>query len=213
MAGARAALSPRVDAAILFRMERCPWCGSEPQYVAYHDEEWGSPVHDERRHFEFLLLETQQAGLSWSTILRKREGYRRAFAGFDPAKVAAFSAARIDKLMSDPGIIRNRRKLEAAVRNAAAFLEVAEERGSFDAYLWDFVDGKPIVNAWRSPSDVPATSAESDRLAADLKRRGFGFVGSTTMYAHMQAIGLVNDHLVSCFRWAELGGSPRRRRP
>ena len=174
--------------------------------MAYHDEEWGEPVHDDKRHFEFLLLETQQAGLSWSTILRKREGYRRAFAGFEPEKVARFTPARIEKLLGDRDIVRNRRKLEAAVRNARAFLAVAEERGSFDAYIWDFVGGRPIVNEWETPSDVPVTSGESDRLSADMKKRGFGFVGSTTMYAHMQAIGLVNDHLVSCFRWAQLGG-------
>jgi DNA-3-methyladenine glycosylase I len=187
-------------------MERCPWCGSEPLYVAYHDEEWGRPVHDEKRHFEFLLLETQQAGLSWSTILKKREGYREAFASFEPEKVAGFTKSRIEKLLSNPTIVRNRRKIEAAVRNARAFLAVAEEWGSFDAYIWSFVDGKPLVNRWKSPSDVPTTSGQSDRLAADMKKRGFSFVGSTTMYAHMQAIGLVNDHLVSCFRWAELRG-------
>jgi len=191
-------------------MERCPWCGSEPYYVAYHDEEWGEPVHDEQKHFEFLLLETQQAGLSWSTILKKRAGYRRAFAQFDPEKVARFTPARIERLLQDDSIIRNRRKLEAAVANARAFLSVAEERGSFDAYIWDFVDGTPIVNRWRSTDEVPAVSVVSDRLAGDMKKRGFVFVGSTTVYAHMQAIGLVNDHLITCFRWAELGGRGRR---
>ena len=194
----------------LFLMERCPWCGSESYYVAYHDEEWGEPVHDEQKHFEFLLLETQQAGLSWSTILKKRAGYRRAFAQFDPEKVARFTPARIERLLQDDSIIRNRRKLEAAVANARAFLSVAEERGSFDAYIWDFVDGTPIVNRWRSTDEVPAVSVVSDRLAADMKKRGFVFVGSTTVYAHMQAIGLVNDHLITCFRWAELGGRGRR---
>ncbi|HOX32067.1 MAG TPA: DNA-3-methyladenine glycosylase I [Spirochaetales bacterium] len=192
-------------------MERCPWCGSDPLYVAYHDEEWGRPIHDERRHFEFLLLETQQAGLSWRCVLGKREAYRRAFAGFDPEKVARFGPARIERLLADPGLIRNRRKLEAAARNARAFLATAEEFGSFDAYIWRFVEGRPLVNAWRSPAEVPVTTESSDALSKDLKSRGFGFVGSTTMYAHMQAIGMVNDHLASCFRWAELGGGRGRK--
>jgi DNA-3-methyladenine glycosylase I len=192
-------------------MQRCPWCGSDPLYVAYHDEEWGNPVHDESTHFEFLLLETQQAGLSWRCILGKREAYRRAFAGFDPEKVARFTPARIEKLLVDPGIVRNRRKIEASVQNARAFLAVQEEFGSFDAYIWRFVEGKPLVNAWRQPREIPTTTSRSDALSADLKRRGFGFVGSTTIYAHMQAIGLVNDHLVSCFRWAELGGKRGRK--
>jgi len=188
-------------------MMRCPWAGTtDPLYISYHDEEWGSPVHDERRHFEFLLLETQQAGLSWRCILGKREAYRRAFAGFEPEKVARFTAARIERLLADPGIVRNRRKIEASVRNARAFLDVAAEFGSFDAYIWRFVDGAPLVNAWKEPSRVPVTTAVSDALSKDLKARGFGFVGSTTIYAHMQAIGMVNDHIVSCFRWAELGG-------
>lgn len=188
-------------------MERCGWCGDDPLYVAYHDEEWGYPVHDEARHFEFLLLETQQAGLSWITILRKREAYRWAFADFDPARVARFTEARIGKLLLDPGIVRNRRKVEAAVRNARAFLEVEEEFGSFDAYVWGFVDGRPVVNHRRSLSEIPVTTALSDRLSADLKRRGFAFIGSTTVYAHLQAIGVVNDHLVSCFRWGACQGS------
>jgi len=188
-------------------MTRCPWAGtSDPLYLAYHDEEWGRPVHDETTHFEFLLLETHQAGLSWRCILGKREAYRKAFAGFDPEKVARFTSARIEKLLADPGIVRNRRKIEAAVRNARAFLEVAEEFGSFDAYIWRFVDGAPVINAWKEPKRVPITTPVSDALSKDLKARGFGFVGSTTIYAHMQAIGMVNDHLVSCFRWAELGG-------
>jgi len=182
-------------------MERCSWCGDDPLYVAYHDEEWGCPVHDEGRHFEFLLLETQQAGLSWITILRKREAYRKAFAGFDPARVARFTEARVEKLLLDPGIIRNRRKVEAAVKNARAFLEVEEEFGSFDAYVWGFVDGRPVVNHRRRLGEIPATTPLSDRLSADMKRRGFAFIGSTTVYAHLQAIGVVNDHLVSCFRW------------
>jgi DNA-3-methyladenine glycosylase I len=188
-------------------MNRCPWCGQDPLYVAYHDAEWGSPIHDDARHFEFLLLETQQAGLSWRCILGKREAFRKAFAGFDPEKVARFTVARVERLMADPGIIRNRRKIEAAVKNARAFLAAREEFGSFDAYIWRFVGGNPILNAWREAAKVPVTTRASDDLAADLKARGFGFVGSTTMYAHMQAIGMVNDHLVSCFRWRELGGA------
>ena len=187
-------------------MNRCPWAESDPLYVAYHDEEWGRPVHDDRLHFEFLLLETQQAGLSWRCILGKREAFRKAYAGFDPEKVARFSPARVEKLLSDPGIVRNRRKVEASVRNARAFLAARDEFGSFDAYIWRFVDGRPVVNEWRTMGEIPTTSPLSDTVAADLKSRGFGFVGSTTIYAHLQAIGLVNDHLVSCFRWAELGG-------
>jgi DNA-3-methyladenine glycosylase I len=193
-------------------MTRCPWCGEDSLYVAYHDHEWGSPVHDDGKHFEFLLLETQQAGLSWRCILGKREAFRKAFAGFDPEKVARFTAARVEKLMADPGIIRNRRKIEGAVRNARAFLDTAEEFGGFDRYIWRFVDGAPKINAHRSVSQVPTTSADSDALAADLKARGFSYVGSTTIYAHMQAIGMVNDHLTSCFRWAELGGADRGRK-
>lgn len=179
--------------------------------MAYHDEEWGRPLHDEAKHFEFLLLETQQAGLSWITILRKREAYREAFAGFDAQKVARFTPDRIEKLLASPpgGIVRNRAKLEAAVRNAKAFLKVQEEFGSFDAYLWGFVDGKPVVNSPRTLADIPTTSPLSDALSADLKARGFGFVGSTTIYAHLQAVGLVNDHLASCFRYKELRGKAR----
>ncbi|MDP3179434.1 MAG: DNA-3-methyladenine glycosylase I, partial [Spirochaetaceae bacterium] len=166
----------------------------------------------ERLHFEFLLLETQQAGLSWRTILGKREAYRRAFAGFDPVQVVCFGERDIARLLEDSSIVRNRRKLEGAVANARAFLEVASDYGSFDAYLWAFVDGEPIVNAWDDPRKVPVTTPLSDRLSGDLKARGFKFVGSTTIYAHMQAVGLVNDHLVDCFRWAELGGKKRRRK-
>jgi DNA-3-methyladenine glycosylase I len=185
-------------------MERCSWCGSDPLYVEYHDREWGEPVHDERKHFEFLLLETQQAGLSWITILRKREAYRKAFAGFDPEKVARFTEARVEKLLLDPSIVRNRRKIEGAVKNARAFLSVEEEFGSFDRYLWRFVDGRPVVHSARSLSELPVTTPLSDSVSADLKARGFAFVGSTTIYAHLQAVGLVNDHLVSCFRYKEL---------
>ena len=191
---------------ILIIMTRCPWCGEDPLYVSYHDDEWGSPLHDDARHFEFLLLETQQAGLSWRCILGKREAFRKAYSGFDPVKVARFSSAKIEKLLADPGIIRNRRKVEGAVKNARAFLATAEEFGTFDSYIWRFVDGNPIVNTWRESSSIPVTTSLSDVLATDLKARGFSFVGSTTIYAHMQAIGMVNDHVMSCFRWSELGG-------
>lgn len=178
---------------------RCAWAVT-PLGIAYHDAEWGVPVHDDRTLFEFLTLEGAQAGLSWETILRKREGYRRAFAGFDPAVVARFTAARVDRLLADPGIVRNRRKVESAVRNARAFLAVQREFGSFDAYLWGFTDGAPIVHRRRSPREVPARTPRSDALSRDLGARGFAFVGSTICYAFMQAVGLVNDHLVTCFR-------------
>lgn len=186
---------------------RCPWSeGVSQAYLDYHDREWGVPVHDDRRQFEFLILEGAQAGLSWSTILHRREGYRRAFADFDPVRVARFTAARQAKLLKDPGIIRNRLKVAAAVSNARAFLEVQAEFGRFSDYLWDFVDGSPVVNRWRSQSQVPATSKVSDAISKDLKRRGFRFVGSTIVYAHLQATGLVNDHLVGCFRYRECRG-------
>lgn len=172
--------------------------------VAYHDREWGVPIHDDHKHFEFLVLEAAQAGLSWSIVLKKREGYRRAFSDFDPVKVARFNAKKIEKLTLDPAIIRNRLKIEAAVRNARAFLEVQEEFGSFDSYCWRFVDGRPRVNRWKTSREIPATTAESDAFSKDLKSRGFSFVGSTVIYAHMQAAGMVNDHLVGCFRHREL---------
>ncbi len=181
---------------------RCPWATSDPLYVAYHDNEWGVPVHDDRTLFEFLLLEGAQAGLSWITILRKRDAYRRAFANFDPAAVAAFDEERIAALLADPGIVRNRLKIRAAVDNARAFLAVQRELGSFNAYVWGFVGGQPIVNQWQSLREVPAETAESRALSADLKRRGFRFVGPTIIYAYMQAVGMVNDHLVTCFRHA-----------
>jgi len=177
---------------------RCPWCLGSAEYVRYHDEEWGVPVHDDRVLFEFLVLEGAQAGLSWSTILAKRGNYRRLFAGFDPAKVARFTPARVEKLLLDPGIVRNRLKVEGTVRNAKAFLAVQREFGSFDAYAWRFVGGKPIVNARRSMKDVPASTPESDAFSKDLKKRGFTFVGSTILYAFMQATGMVDDHLLSC---------------
>lgn len=183
---------------------RCPWSeGVSDAYLAYHDTEWGVPVHDEHTHFEFLILEGAQAGLSWSTILHRREGYRRAFAGFDPARVARFTPARMAKLVQDTGIIRNRLKIEAAVSNARAFLEIQAAVGSFDAYVWQFVDGRPLVNRWRHQSEVPATSPVSDALSRDMKKKGFRFVGSTTLYAHLQATGLINDHLLGCFRHRE----------
>jgi DNA-3-methyladenine glycosylase I len=178
---------------------RCPWAGTDPLYVAYHDEEWGVPVHDDRHFFEMLVLEGAQAGLSWITILRKREAYRKAFAGFDPARVARFDAARVARLLANPGIVRNRLKVAGAVRNAKAFLAIQREFGSFDAYVWRLVGGRPIVNRRRTPADVPARTPESDALSGDLKRRGFTFVGSTICYAFMQATGLVDDHLTTCF--------------
>ncbi len=179
---------------------RCPWCGDDPLYVAYHDEEWGVPCHDDRKLFEFLMLESAQAGLSWITILRKRENYRRAFADFDPEAVARFGDADIALLLADAGIVRNRLKIAAAVTNARAFLEVQEEFDGFDDYLWRFVDGRPIVNQWRSLAEVPAETDVSRALSRDLRQRGFKFVGPTICYANMQAIGMVDDHLVSCHR-------------
>jgi DNA-3-methyladenine glycosylase I len=185
--------------------KRCGWVGeSNPLMLEYHDREWGVPVHDDRKHFEFLVLEGAQAGLSWSIVLNKREGYRRAFTEFDPHKVARFTEKRVQKLLLDPGIIRNRQKIEAAVRNARAFLAIQEEFGSFDAYSWPFVGGQPKVNRWKSMKQIPATSTESDAFSKDLKHRGFSFVGSTVIYAHMQAVGMVNDHLVECFRYREV---------
>jgi DNA-3-methyladenine glycosylase I len=182
---------------------RCPWAEAvaEEAYRRYHDEEWGVPTHDDARHFEFLVLESAQAGLSWATVLRKRDGYRRAFAGFDAEKVARFNRRSVERLMQDPGIVRNRQKIAAAIGNARGFLAVQEQFGSFDAYVWGFVDGRPVVNRWKRQAQIRATSRESDALSADLKSRGFKFVGSTIIYAHMQATGLVNDHLVTCFRY------------
>ncbi|MFZ5861047.1 MAG: DNA-3-methyladenine glycosylase I [Spirochaetota bacterium] len=185
-------------------MNRCPWCGSDPLYLRYHDEEWGVPVHNERTHFEFLLLETQQAGLSWRTILGKREAYRAAFAYFDPEKVARFSSPEIERFLADPSLIRNRRKLEAAVANARAFLNIQERYGSFDAWIWRFVEGRPILNTWKDICELPARTPLSDLISNEMKKAGFAFVGSVTIYAHLQAIGIVNDHLVSCFRHEEI---------
>jgi DNA-3-methyladenine glycosylase I len=187
------------------KLVRCPWVDlTKPDYVTYHDDEWGVPVHDERKLFEFLTLEAAQAGLSWYTILRKRANYRRAFAEFDPEKVARFTAAKIGRLLLDPGIVRNRLKIEAAVNNARKFLKVQDEFGTFDAYIWRFVDGKPIVNRLRTLKDYPGRTPISDVISKDLKQRGFRFVGSTIIYAHMQATGMVNDHTLDCFRRREL---------
>lgn len=183
-------------------IRRCPWSEARDEaYLRYHDEEWGVPVHDDKLHFEFLILESAQAGLSWATILRKRAAYRGAFAEFDPERVARFNRRSVERLVADAGIVRNRRKIEAAIANARAFLEIQSQFGSFDAYVWSFVGGRPIINAWEAQQDVPATSPESDALSTDLKSRGLRFVGSTIVYAHMQATGLVNDHLTSCFRY------------
>jgi len=181
---------------------RCVWPGTDPLYLKYHDEEWGVPVYDDKKLFEFLILEGAQAGLSWITILRRREGYRKAFANFDVEKVARFDKKKINANLQDTGIIRNRLKVESAVKNAQAFIKVQEEFGSFSDYQWQFVDGKPIVNKWTKK--VPATTKESDAFSKDLKKRGFSFVGSTIMYAHMQAVGMVNDHLITCFRHSKV---------
>jgi DNA-3-methyladenine glycosylase I len=190
--------------------KRCAWSGTEPVYVAYHDEEWGVPVHDDRLLFEFLVLEGAQAGLSWITILRKRNAYRLAFDRFDPRKVARYDKRKLAALLADAGIVRNRAKIESAIKNAKAFLEVQAEFGSFDAYQWRFVDGRPVQNRWRAMREIPARSAQSDAMSKDLKSRGFSFVGSTILYAHMQAVGMVNDHVVDCFRQREVAklGAP-----
>ena len=196
-------------------LKRCPWSeGVDADYQRYHDTEWGVPVHDDTTHFEFLTLEGAQAGLSWAIVLRKREGYRRAFCGFDAERVARLNRRSVERLVKDSRIIRNRQKIEATLTNARAFLAVQEEFGSFDRYVWEFVDGAPIVNRWRSQRQVPATSPESDTLSKDLKSRGFKFIGSTIIYAHMQATGLINDHLKTCFRYDSCqapshGGSAR----
>jgi len=180
---------------------RCPWCGSDPLYMAYHDHEWGVPLHDEQRLFEMLTLEGAQAGLSWLTILRKREGYRTAFAGFDPQLVAGFGDADAARLLADPGIVRNRLKIASTISNARAVLEVQARYGSLDAFLWGFVDGSPIRNSWRSMAEIPSSTPLSDAMSREMKRHGFRFVGTTICYAHMQATGMVNDHLTGCFRY------------
>jgi DNA-3-methyladenine glycosylase I len=188
----------------LANKKRCAWSGTDPSYIAYHDEEWGVPIHDDRALFEFLVLEGAQAGLSWRTILRKRDAYRRAFDRFDPRKVARYEKRKVAALLRDAGIVRNRAKIASAIKNAKAFLDVQAEFGSFDAYQWRFVSGRPIQNRWRAEGDIPPRSAQSDALSDDLKRRGFSFVGSTIIYAHMQAVGMVNDHVVTCFRHREV---------
>jgi DNA-3-methyladenine glycosylase I len=185
-------------------MRRCEWAGSDPLYVAYHDREWGVPLHDDRRLFEMLVLEGAQAGLSWITILRKREAYRRAFDRFDPRKVARYDARKVRSLLADSGIVRNRLKVQSAIKNARAFLDVVDEHGSFDAYIWQFVGGRPRRNGWRGLKEIPARTEESDAMSKDLRKRGFSFVGSTICYAFMQATGMVNDHVVDCFRYESL---------
>ena len=198
-------LPPKLKAGLKARVAdaqkpRCAWPANDAQMLCYHDEEWGVPVHDDRKHFEFLILEGAQAGLSWRTVLHKREGYRKAFANFDPRRVARFDARKVKTLLKNAGIIRNRLKIESAIGNARAFLDIQKEFGSFDRYVWRFVGGRPIVNRWTTLRELPAHTSESDALSADLKKRGFRFVGSTIIYAHMQATGMVNDHLVHCYR-------------
>lgn len=182
-------------------MNRCPWCGNDELYVKYHDEEWGVPVHDDKKHFEFLVLESAQAGLNWLTILRKRENYRKDYDGFDYNKVALYDEIKINELMQDAGIIRNRRKIEASINNAKCFIEIQKEFVSFDNYIWGFVNNSHVVNNWHNISEVPATSELSDKVSKDLKSRGFKFLGTTIVYAHLQATGIINDHLVSCFKY------------
>lgn len=181
------------------QMNRCPWCGTDKLYVKYHDEEWGVPVHDDKKHFEFLVLESAQAGLNWLTILRKRENYRKAYDNFDAAKVAQYDENKVNELMQNAGIIRNKRKIEASINNAKRFLEIQKEFGSFDYYIWSFVNNEPVINYWEDISQIPATSELSDKVSKDLKARGFKFLGSTIVYAHLQATGLINDHLTTCF--------------
>jgi DNA-3-methyladenine glycosylase I len=190
---------------------RCTWCGTDPLYCAYHDEEWGVPLHDERALFEFLILEGAQAGLSWFTILKKREGYRRAFDHFDIERIARYGEADVARLMADAGIVRNRLKIESTITNARATLELRETAGGLDAYFWNFVDGRPIDNAWKNIGQVPASTPLSDAISKDLKKHGFKFVGSTIVYAHMQATGMVNDHTVDCFRHREVAGAAQRK--
>jgi DNA-3-methyladenine glycosylase I len=184
--------------------QRCEWANSSALYIDYHDVEWGVPVHDERKLFEFLILEGTQAGLSWSTILNKRQAYIQAFDNFEPARVASYDDAKVQALLANSGIVRNRLKIQAAIHNARSFLKVQDQYGSFDTYIWQFVDGKPIQNSWKSLQEIPATTKESDAMSKELKKLGFTFVGSTICYAFMQAVGMVNDHTVNCFRWQEV---------
>lgn len=183
---------------------RCPWCASCQLYIDYHDNEWGVAVHDDRKHFEFLVLESAQAGLSWLTVLKKRENYRKAYMNFDAKKVAKFGPEKINELMNNEGIIRNLKKIEASINNAARFLEIQKEFGSFDRYIWGFTGGKPLINKWRTLSELPPETELSATISKDLKKRGFKFLGSTIVYAHLQAVGIVNDHLIDCFKYAEL---------
>ena len=185
-------------------LNRCSWCGTDPLYVRYHDQEWGLPVYDDQKLFEFLVLESTQAGLNWITVLRKRENYRKAFSGFDPQKVAQYRSKEVRTLLKNKGLIRNERKIKAAINNAKRFLEVQEEFGSFNKYIWSFVGGKPKINKWKTQKSVPAYTKESDALFKDMKARGFSFLGSITLYAYMQAVGMVNDHVTSCFRYKQL---------
>jgi len=189
-------------------VKRCPWCLSNPLYMEYHDREWGVPVHDDRKWFEFLTLEGAQAGLNWLLVLKKRENYRRAYDRFDFTKIARYDAGKVAALLADPGIIRNRAKIAASISNAKAFIRIREEYSSFDRYIWPFVNGKPWRNHWKTDRQIPARTAISDALSADLRKRGFQFVGSTIIYAHMQATGMVNDHLITCFRHKELMENP-----
>jgi DNA-3-methyladenine glycosylase I len=192
---------------------RCPWAGSDPLYLRYHDEEWGKPVHDDLRHFEFLVLESAQAGLSWITILRKREAYRKAYRGFDPKRVARFTARDVERLLADAGIVRNRAKIEASIGNARRFLEIQAEFGSFDRWLTARIGGKPVVNHWKRMKDIPPRTGLSDAIAKELKHRGFRFLGPTIVYSHLQAVGAVNDHVVDCFRWKAVSKGSRTRYP
>ena len=193
--------------------KRCGWCGNDPLYRAYHDEEWGVPVHDDQRLFEFLVLEGAQAGLSWLTILKKRENYRKAFQGFECEHIARYSEGDVARLITDPGIVRNRLKIKSAIKNAQGVLDIQEEYGSLDAFIWRYVDGKPIQNAWRCLEEVPAQTKLSDQMSKDLKKRGFNFVGSTICYAFMQAVGMVNDHRTDCFRYREIANIVQQKTP
>ncbi len=193
-------------------IKRCPWCGQNDElYIQYHDEEWGVPVHDDIKHFEFLVLEINQAGLSWKTVLKKRDNYKKAYDNFDPLRVARYDDQKITQLLNNAGIIRNRRKIEASVNNAKRFLEIQKEFGNFDSYIWRFVNNKPVVNSWKRDSDIPSSTILSDTISSDLKRRGFKFIGSTIIYAHLQATGIINDHIVDCFRYKQLASTEQVR--
>jgi DNA-3-methyladenine glycosylase I len=185
-------------------MNRCPWCGVDPLYIAYHDKEWGVPIHDDRKQFEFLVLESAQAGLSWLTVLRKRDHYRKAYDNFDPKKVALYGDNKIAELLANRGLIRNRKKIQSSISNAKRFIDIQREFGSFDQYIWKFVDNRPVVGGWGKVEDIPARTALSDEISADLKKRGFRFVGSIIMYAHLQAVGVVNDHIKDCYRFKQI---------